>query len=194
MITNINQLDLNRRYSYADYLTWQFQDRVELIKGLVMEMSPAPVDRHQMVSQQLTREISNYFKRKSCQLRVAPYDVRLQDSRKSIYDKDIFTVVQPDLCLICDISKIDYRGCLGSPDWIIEIVSPGNPKRDIQEKYYLYEENGVKEYWIVHPVDNTVMVFSLQNDKFQLVKIYAEGDKIPTVLFPDLIIDSTDIF
>lgn len=194
MVTDINELDLGKQYTYADYLTWHFKERVELIKGWIHKMSPAPLDQHQRISSNLHGDIFHFFKRRGCQVRPAPYDVRLLDSKKSIADNQIFTVVQPDICVICDTSKIDKRGCIGAPDWIIEILSPGNSKTEMHDKYQLYEENGVKEYWIVQPEHENIIVFALQNEKYQLVKIYSGEETIPSVLFPELKLELLDIF
>ena len=134
--TDLSQLDLNGTYTYADYLSWQFDDAIELIKGKIMAMSPAPGSEHQGISWRLSGALFNYFKIKPCRAYAAPFDVRLYDRKKSIVaNQDIFSVVQPDLCVICDKTKIDSKGCLGSPDWIIEILSAGNSKKDMQIKY-----------------------------------------------------------
>ena len=139
MITNIDQLDLNKTYTYADYLTWQFDEMVELIKGKVQRMSPAPLRRHQFVSNRLSYLITSYFETHPCNIYVAPFDVRLYKTDKN--DHKVQTVVQPDISVICDSSKLDDRGCIGSPDLIIEILSKTSKKRDIHDKYELYEEN-----------------------------------------------------
>ncbi len=149
MISNIADLDLNGTYSYADYLQWRFDETVELIKGKIFKMSPAPNVKHQRISWNLTHIFSNYFWKKPCSAFAAPFDVRLYDPKKSSKNnKDIFTVVQPDICIICDEEKIDDLGCIGAPDLIIEILSKGNSNKEMKNKYELYEENGVKEYWI----------------------------------------------
>jgi Uma2 family endonuclease len=194
MITDFNQLDLNKQYSYADYLTWTFNDRVELLKGWIKKMSPAPLDGHQRISNSLSFELTGFFRKKPCQVRVAPYDVRLLDNKKSTDNKDILTVVQPDICVICDPAKIDRRGCLGAPDWIIEILSPGNSKLEMQDKFELYEQNGVREYWIVQPEHEDILAFALENGKYQLTKIYVKGDKVSPTIFPELVIDTEDVF
>jgi Uma2 family endonuclease len=170
MVKDFNELDLTKRYTYADYLTWQFKERVELIRGWIHKMSPAPLDQHQRIASSLHGDIYQFFKRRVCQVRPAPYDVRLLDAKKSTEDTQIYTVVQPDICVICDISKIDRRGCIGAPDWIIEILSPGNSKTEMQDKYALYEENGVKEYWIVQPDFESILQFVLREGKYQLEK------------------------
>ena len=194
MITDINELDFSKRYSYADYLTWQFKDRVELIKGWIHRMSPAPLDQHQRILTALFVEVGSFFKRRGCQVRAAPYDVRLPDSKKSTDDAQIFTVVQPDICVICDTSKIDRRGCIGAPDWVIEILSAGNTKTEMQDKFDLYQENGVKEYWIVQPEFESILQFVLKEDKFHLEKMVSGNSTLSCALFPELIIDLLEIF
>ena len=134
MITDISQLDPSKRYSYADYLTWQFKERVELFKGWLAKLA-APSTFHQMISGELHRQLANHFRKSGCRVFSAPFDVRLPDNLKSTEDKTIYSVVQPDLCVICDDAKIDAKGCLGAPDWILEILSPGNNKAEIQSKF-----------------------------------------------------------
>jgi Uma2 family endonuclease len=194
MITDINELDLSKRYSYADYLTWQFKERVELIKGWIHKMSPAPLDQHQRILTSLFVEVGSFFKRRACQVRAAPYDVRLLDSKKSTDDAQIFTVVQPDICVICDTSKIDRRGCIGAPDWVIEILSAGNTKTEMQDKFDLYQENGVKEYWIVQPEFESILQFVLKEEKFHLEKMVSGNSTLSCALFPELTIDLLEIF
>ncbi len=197
MITDFRQLDLNKRYTYADYLTWMFDERVELFKGWVKEMSPAPNMSHQRISWNLSGEISQYLKGRSCAAFSAPFDVRLIGKSKSKKAKDnnaVYTVVQPDICIICDHEKLDERGCIGAPDWIIEIVSPGNTKKEIDDKYSIYEENGVREYWIIQPTDETVTVFDLKNNKYQFRKIYNNIDKASVGIFTGFEIELPEVF
>jgi Uma2 family endonuclease len=194
MVKDFNELDLTKRYTYADYLTWQFQERVELLRGWIHKMSPAPLDQHQRIASSLHGDIYHFFKGRGCQVRPAPYDVRLLDSKKSTEDAQIYTVVQPDICVICDISKIDRRGCIGAPDWIIEILSPGNTKTEMEDKYALYEENGVKEYWIVQPEFESILQFVLKGEKFQLEKMVSGDSEISPALFPELMMSLSEIF
>ena len=123
MVTDINDLDLTKRYTYNDYLTWQFDEMVELIRGRVFRMSPAPLSAHQLISMEISGQIYDYLKGKKCKVVTAPFDVRLPLPPDRQTDAKIDTVVQPDICVICDLSKIDRRGCLGAPDWVIEILS-----------------------------------------------------------------------
>lgn len=188
MITNIDQLDLQRRYTYADYLTWQFQEAVELIRGKVFRMSPAPNLGHQRVSSRLHGLLFSYVDglHGSCEVFHASFDVRLPLPPHMATDDQIDTVVQPDLCVICDPSKLDAKGCIGAPDWVIEILSPGTSHKDFQEKFEVYEHAGVQEYWIVHPHDDTLLTYQLDDTgTYQgRQKPYLPGDKVPVSVFP----------
>ena len=191
-ITDINELDLNGVYSYADYLLWKFQQRVELLKGKIFTMSPAPNTKHQRISKNLNGELYLFFKGKTCQLFAAPFDVRLP--QKSKKDEQIYTVVQPDLCVICDPNKLDERGCIGAPDLIIEILSPGNSKKEMKDKFELYQEAGVAEYWIVHPTEENILVFVLKDGKYSSLPPVVMGDMITSEVFSGLKIDTKDVF
>jgi Putative restriction endonuclease len=103
VVKNFSDLDLTKQYSYSDYLLWQFSERVELIKGYILKMSPAPSRRHQTVSQNLNFKVMTFFQNHSCSVFVAPFDVRLPIKSA----KKDSTVVQPDLCVICNESKLD---------------------------------------------------------------------------------------
>lgn len=194
IIYNLSDLDLTKTYSYADYLLWQFQERVELIKGKIFEMSPAPSRKHQVISRILNRYLDRYFEMKPCGLYDAPFDVRLINFKKSTDDNKVFTVVQPDLCVVCDNSKLDDRGCIGSPDLVIEILSPGNSKKEMGIKFNLYEENQINEYWIVDPTENSIFVYTLKDGKYSGLKPCIEGEKIISPLFPELDFEIEKIF
>jgi Uma2 family endonuclease len=194
VVTKFSDLDLNKKYSYADYLLWQFQERVELIKGKIFQMSPAPSRNHQVVSGRLNRYLDRYFEFHPCGLYYAPFDVRLVNFEKSTLDNKVFTVIQPDLCVVCDQHKLDDRGCLGSPDLVIEILSPGNSKKEMGVKFNLYEENKVKEYWIVEPAENSIFVYTLKDGKYIGLKPCIEGEKITSPLFPKLDFEIEKIF
>jgi Uma2 family endonuclease len=173
-VTRFEDLDLNKLYSYADYLTWQFKERVELIKGKIFKMSPAPSSYHQLISGNLFFTFKNHLK-ETCIVFAAPFDVRL--SRKNTLNENISTVVQPDLCVICDKSKIDFRGCLGAPDLIVEILSPSNTQIELTKKFDLYESNLVKEYWIVYPYEGTIQLYTLsESGKYSSQRPMSSGD------------------
>ena len=189
-------LDLNKRYTYADYLTWMDDVRRELFDGFIKLMTPAPSSRHQELSVNLTILVGGFLIHKGCKLYHAPSDVRFPKNKDSKSDKQVYTVLQPDLYVVCDLSKIDARGCLGAPDLIIEIISPKNSQRDTKDKFEIYQEHGVREYWIVSPNDETVTVFLLdEKGKFQFKGIFAGDDKIPVNIFNgDLMVDLMEVF
>lgn len=192
----VEEPDLTGTYSYSDYLTWQWTEMAELIRGKIYKMSPAPTSTHQKVSGRLFLEIGNFLKGKKCQLFSAPFDVRLPLSSRQKKDKEITTVVQPDLCVVCDPSKIDERGCLGAPDWIVEILSMYTSAKDLNEKFDVYEEAGVKEYWVVHPQEQTVLVYVLdETGKYKgLLKPYVSTDSIISTTLPGLTINLGEVF
>ena len=195
MIQNLSTLDANKIYSYADYLTWQVRERLELIKGRLFKMSPAPMRYHQELSGALFGEFRAYLKGKSCKVFHAPFDLRLPKSKDDQRDDQIYTVVQPDIVVVCDRSKLDRRGCLGAPDLIIEILSPATAAKDVKEKFALYEESGVREYWIVHPAEALLEVFKLSaQGKYRLEKIYTRADTVKIGIFDDFSIALRDIF
>ena len=190
----VEEPDPSLSYTYSDYLKWKFEEQVELIRGKIFKMSPAPAPRHQQISISLASEIYNFLKKKSCKVFTAPFDVRLPVRNKK-KDNEITTVVQPDICVICDETKIDSRGCLGAPDLLIEILSPGNTEKEVKLKFELYEEAGVKEYWIVYTAEENIAVFILnENGKYDGAKIYAGNHRIKSIAVKELIIQPADIF
>ena len=192
VITNIDQLDLvNGIYTYADYLMWKIKDRLELLKGKIFQMG-APSLTHQTVSMNFSHLLSNYFYKTPCKLFAAPFDVRL--AKKGEKDNEVYTVVQPDLCVVCDADKLDERGCWGAPDLIIEILSPGNSKKEMLNKYELYEEAGVREYWVVRPDYKEITQFVLENNKYRTLPPIVEGTIIHSAIFPELSLQTEDIF
>lgn len=190
----VEEPDPSLSYTYADYLNWKFEEQVELIRGKIFKMSPAPAPRHQQISIKISSRIFNFLERKKCKVFAAPFDVRLPVKNKK-KDNEITTVVQPDICVICDESKIDARGCLGAPDLLVEILSTGNTEKEVKLKFELYEEAGVKEYWIVYPAEENIAVFILnEKGKYDGAKIYAGKDRIKSIAVPGLLIKLNDIF
>ena len=190
VITNFSDLDLSKEYTYSDYLHWQLSERVELIKGFIRKMSPEPNRFHQTLSRNITGLLFNSFKNHRCKIYVAPFDVRIPIPSKK---KDT-TVVQPDLCVVCDPSKLDDQGCNGAPELMIEILSPNNSKHDLDTKFKLYQEAGVLEYWIVEPVVKMLLVYTLINEKYIGLAPQTEGENIQSPLFPNLEIAIEDVF
>ena len=188
-------LDINKRYTYADYLTWADDKMRELIDGIVKLMSPAPNAKHQEMCGKLFLRLGTIIERNNgnCKIFPAPFDVRLpKNGEKS--DNQIYNVVQPDICVICDPTKIEERGCLGAPDLIVEIQSISTSKYDLNEKFNLYESSGVKEYWVVYPYEEGIVVYLLQADgKYDKGTTYKNG-KIPVSIFDGCEIDMKKIF
>lgn len=188
-ITSLNQLDLvNGIYSYADYLVWKIKERVELLKGKILEMSaPSPI--HQEISGNLQGALFVFLKNSKCKLYTAPFDVRFPQKGES----QVYTVVQPDLCVVCDFEKIDSKGCVGAPDLVVEILSPGNSKKEMKSKFSLYQEEGVREYWVVDPERELVFVYVAENKKFKPTIPIAD-DYVYSTIFPDFKIHTSDLF
>ncbi|GAB7389226.1 Uma2 family endonuclease [Bacillaceae bacterium] len=186
------RFERDRKYSYADYRQWPDDERWELIDGVPYAMTPTPSRQHQRILLEIARQISNHLLDKACEVYPAPFDVRLfAEDRK---DEDVENVVQPDITVVCDPTKLDDQGCAGAPDLIVEILSPGTGKHDRWRKYKLYERAGVGEYWIVDPVMKTVEVFLLENGKYALRGVYGNEDMVKVSFLPDLAIDLRLVF
>lgn len=188
----VEEPDSSLSYTYADYLQWNFEERLELIRGRIFKTS-GPNTKHQIISLRLTLKISSFLQN-NCQLFVAPFDVRLPvKNRKK--DHEVTTVVQPDLCVLCDESKLDERGCCGAPDLMVEILSPGNTRKEMCIKLKLYEESGVKEYWIISQVKENITAFVMdETGKYAEGKIFTRGERITSNIIPGLEFNTDDIF
>ncbi len=182
----------NGEYTYADYLKWTIEDRLELIKGKIFKMSPVPNLVHQRLSGDIHGIIWSFLRDKKCQVFSAPFDVRLP--RKSRANEDIITVVQPDICVVCDPGKLDDKGCIGAPDIVIEILSPGNSAKELRNKYEVYEESGVNEYWIVSPPQETLLIYLLENGKYKASRPLTTGDVATSEILPGFELDLDEVF
>ncbi|MBP6131334.1 Uma2 family endonuclease [Thauera sp.] len=171
-----------KRCTYADYLQWPEDTRYELIDGEAFLMSPAPLVEHQEVAGEVYRQLANQLDGKPCRPFIAPVDVRLP--RKDETDAAIDTVVQPDVLVVCDPSKIDRRGVRGAPDWLLEVLSPSTAAHDQIAKRRTYERAGVREYWLVHPGDRTLTVYVLDNGQYGRPEIYELKDATPVGVLP----------
>lgn len=180
-------------YSYADYLSWQLDETVELIRGKVFKQAAAAPRRvHQEISMILSNKLYEFLKGKTCKVYVAPFDVRLPVSSRK--HEDIDTVVQPDLCVICDPEKLDELGCVGAPDLIVEILSPGNNKKELQLKYEVYEASGVKEYWVVHPDERSLLIYTLEAGKYRPSQLFTFGDHVESQVLAGFVLDLDEVF
>jgi Uma2 family endonuclease len=153
----------DRVYRYGEYRTWSDDERWELIDGVAYDMSPAPSTAHQAIVVWLIQALGPVLEKGGCRVFVAPFDVLLPDTPGQP-DDEVLNVVQPDLAVICDPSKLRPFGCVGAPDWVIEILSPSTSRRDLAEKHALYERHGVREYWVIDPGNRYIHVYVLGDD------------------------------
>jgi Uma2 family endonuclease len=185
-------IDYNKVYTYADYLKLEIDEMVEIIRGKVFRMSPAPRINHQTLSFNLLLQIGKKLENKNCRIFHAPIDIVLPIENKKRNKST--TVVQPDICVICNPSIIEDKAIFGTPDFIIEIVAGKDLKKDTQIKYSVYEEAGVGEYWIVFVDILCVEVFIMENGKFRRLNTFSEDDIVPVKTLPGLSISIDDIF
>ncbi|MDR3333815.1 MAG: Uma2 family endonuclease [Treponema sp.] len=175
-------------YTYTDYLGWNENERIEIIDGVVYMMA-APSAIHQWVVGELFGQLRDFLKKKSCRAFVAPFAVRLFPQANLRDD----TVVEPDIVVICDRSRLDERGCNGAPNLIMEVLSPSNHEHDEQVKFWQYLSAGVREYWIVDPQKKLVQVNILEQGYYHTT-MYDEHTKVPVTVLPECFITLTDVF
>ena len=190
-------LDMNRKYTYADYLTWEDDKMRELLNGFIRLMSPAPTLKHAIVSSRIGNQLFNFIDKGggACHVFYAPFDVRFPKNPDKTADDQIYTVVQPDICVVCDLSKLEERGCLGAPDMVIEILSLSSQRYDLHEKFNIYEAGGVKEYWVVSPKEKGINVFILQeNGKYDAGTVYESNTQVPVRTLEGLSINTETLF
>lgn len=186
-------------FTYADYVSWRFKERIELITGRIFKMSPAPSIIHQRISLNIEKTLIEYLEKGKCTLFHAPVDVKLKGKsfrKKTLPDDKVFTVVQPDIAVVCDEAKLNDPRCIDdAPEMIIEILSPGNTLVETKYKRELYEENGVLEYWVVYPEYRQVQVY-LQKDieGYSKPDIYEVDDIISSKVLKGYRIKTNDIF
>lgn len=185
-------LNPKMKYSYADYLAWPEEGRWEIIDG-VPYMQSAPSWQHQSISGEIYRQVANYLANKPCRVFAAPFDVCLTEHNEN--DAEIDKVIQPDIVIVCDESKLRKTGYFGVPPLIIEISSPATSRRDRVLKFNLYEKAGVEAYWIVEPDGKFINVFTLQeNKKYGRPELYTDEDMLPAAGFSGLEIDLKRVF
>jgi len=180
------------RYSYADYLSWGDDRRYEIIDGEIYDMT-SPSVLHQSILTQLIKQLAVFFDEKPCKVFCAPLDLNLAKNTKN--NDEIFTVVQPDIMVVCDEKKIEEQRIVGAPDLIIEIISPSTAAKDNITKKALYEKAGVKEFWLVSPTDRLIRVCRLEKDgRFGRDEVYDETAQIKIAQFEGLSIDCRRVF
>ena len=197
--TQVEEPESPYGFTYADYLTWNFKERIELIRGKIFKMTPAPSISHQKISINIENKFTVFLNGKPCNMLHAPVDVKLKGKpfrKKKLRDEEITTVVQPDIIIVCDEEKLqDTRSVDGAPELVVEILSPGNTTTETKYKLDLYEENCVLEYWVVYPEYKQIQVFILNKDeKYSKPVIYESGENISSVVLIGLSIPTDDIF
>lgn len=179
----------NKIYTYKDYLTFPDDERVEIIEGELYNMaSPSVV--HQSLSMEISYSLKHYIKSNNgdCKVLTAPFDVVFTNDDEEVEESS--NVVIPDISVICDKNKLsDGKKCVGSPDMIVEIVSPSNSGHDYVTKLNLYQKYKVKEYWIIDPRKRSVFVYVLTGENYESPEVYTFNDKIKVNIYKDLEID-----
>ena len=181
----------NKIYTYADYLTYPEGERIEIIEGHIYNMAAAPSRRHQEIIIGIITLINSYIKsnKGDCKVYPAPFDVILKNDDEDVVNSK--NIVQPDISVICDKNKLTDKGCTGSPDMIIEVVSPFNPSSDYVRKLNLYDQFKVREYWIVNPMKETILVYRLDENtnSMQLQRFTTFNDTVKVGIYNNLEID-----
>ena len=164
----------DRRYTYQNYLSWSGPKRYELIDGeAILTAGPSPT--HQRISGRIHQQLMNFLEGKKFEAFAAPFDVRLFEEKIDSPD-EVDTVVQPDITVICDRSRLDERGYRGAPETVIEILSPTSKRIDRLVKLNLYQRAKVKEYWIVSPEEKSVQVYLLDGDILKPHEVYSAAE------------------
>jgi Uma2 family endonuclease len=180
-----------QHHCYGDYLAWPDDLRYELIDGIAYAMSPAPDLAHQDVAGEIYRQAANILAGKPCRAFIAPVDVRLPKQDEA--DERVDTVVQPDVMVVCDSGKLDRRGIRGAPDWVVEVLSPSTSGHDQIKKRTVYERHGVREYWLIHPIDRVLTVYSLVDAEYGKPEIYELRGETRVNVLPDIVIQWDDL-
>ncbi len=180
------------RYTFADCLSWDEKERIEIINGEAFMMA-TPSSRHQEISMELSRQLANFLEGKRCKVYPAPFGVRLfeQDGDRP---EDVDTMVEPDISVVCDRNKIDKHGCKGVPDLIIEILSPSTRRHDRLVKLNLYQRAGVREYWMVDPDNESVQVFTLDGGALKIREDYGREDVAKVNVLDGCFIELSKVF
>ena len=185
-------LPQEKKFTAADLLDGPEDRRQELIDGYVYDMAP-PSRAHQQIIGEIFRQIANYLQGKRCKVYPAPFGVRLfEDADETPGDSD--TLVEPDISIICDPSKLDTAGCKGAPDMVAEILSPSTKGMDRLTKFNLYQRAGVREYWIVSPEEKAVQVFLLREGHYDAVGYYGPEDTVKVAVLEDCTVDLGPVF
>jgi Uma2 family endonuclease len=182
----------NQHHTYADYCAWPDDVRYELIDGIAYALVPTPTRIHQKILGEIARQIADALEGTPCEVYIAPFDVRLPRADEA--DELVDTVVQPDLSIICDPAKLDDKGCRGAPDWIVEVLSPTTATHDHVRKRLTYERAGVREFWLLHPVDRMLTVYRLVEGRYGFPEIYETLGSLAAQCVPAVVVEWEGIF
>lgn len=188
----MSPLPQEQRYTYADLLAWDDNTRYELYDGQPVALA-SPTDVHQRILGELHLQLGMYLRGKKCRTYLSPFDVRLFE-REGDSPKDVDTVLQPDLMVVCDQNKVDRHGIHGAPDLVIEILSPASVRYDRLVKFNLYQRAGVKEFWIVDPATRTVSVYTLEDGAYHAAAVYSSELSVPVGVLDNCNIDLSLVF
>ena len=180
------------RYTFADVLSWDEDERIEIIDGEAFMMA-TPSRIHQEISGELFRQLANFLEGKQCRVYPAPFGVRLF-ARDGDGPEDVDTLVEPDISVVCDRSKLDQHGCKGAPEMVIEILSPSTLRHDRLVKLNLYQQAGVREYWIVDPDNQSVLVFTLGGHVLEIREDYGREDVAKVSVLDGCFLELSKVF
>jgi Uma2 family endonuclease len=188
-VIKLKNQESSKRYTYNDYIRWE--GSWELINGIPYSMTPAPSTQHQHIIGEVYFALRSHLGTNTCQVFVAPFDVRF--SEKDEYENPE-TIVQPDISVVCNRNQLDSKGCKGAPALVVEVLSPSTALKDRNEKFELYKQHGVKEYWIIDPVHLTVEVYGETKEHFDNRKVFGGEHSLTSFLFKDFSLNLSDIF
>ncbi|MEI6386307.1 MAG: Uma2 family endonuclease [Spirochaetota bacterium] len=187
-------------FTYRQYKTWPDSERWELIDGIAWSMSAAPTRRHQGITGYIFVKMYSFLEGKACRVYISPFDVLLPWAEEE--DDDVGTVVEPDIVVFCDRSKLTDFGARGAPDLVVEVLSPSTAKKDLNDKFGLYEGRGVREYWVIDPTAWSLAIFHLggegimagRYDKGEIRERLGDRSPIESKVLPGFVIDVASAF
>ena len=181
-----------QKHTYGDYLVWSRTYGDELVDGTAyVREPPSPTRAHQEIAGEVYRQAATALKGKPCRAYAAPFDVRLPKSTEE--DDQVDTVVQPDIFIVCDLQKVDARGVRGAPDWLVEVLSPSTSRHDQIVKLPVYERAGVREVWLIDPIDRTVAIYRLRAGSYGHPTILRLRGQTRLAAVPDVTIDWDEV-
>ena len=183
---------MDEHYTYGTYKQWPEDERWELIDGIAYAMS-SPSRYHQAILVEITGRLFNFLQGKPCKMYPAPFDVLFPKSDET--DDEVDTVLEPDVVVFCDRSRLTHYGARGAPDLVVEILSPWTKKRDLRQKFEVYQRSGVREYWIVDPADRSVLVYrGTETKRFDDGLTFVETGNLESSVLQGFVLDLEAVF